>query len=84
MSDDQTAKAPTLQVISGDATAEEIAAVIAVLAAAGAAAPRRPRAIPMDRPRGRRLEGLGAAARLSRSGTVRPGTPSAVRDSLAG
>ncbi|MBO1765732.1 MULTISPECIES: acyl-CoA carboxylase epsilon subunit [Allobranchiibius] len=39
MSDDQTAKAPTLQVISGDATAEEIAAVIAVLAAAGAAAP---------------------------------------------
>lgn len=37
--DEATAKAPALPIISGNATAEEIAAVVAVLAAAGSASP---------------------------------------------
>ncbi len=44
MSADEPAKNPALQVIRGDATAEEVAAIVAVLAAAGGrqAAPEPP------------------------------------------
>lgn len=70
-------EAPVLRVIGGDATAEEIAALVAVLTAAAAPAParasRRPRPVWSDRAAGLRQpfgHGPDAWRRNARRGIV--------------
>ena len=44
--DDSTEQKPVLRIINGDATSEEVAAVVAVLSALGGSAPAAPRRTP--------------------------------------
>lgn len=53
MADDTTAERPMLRIVRGDATPEDVAAIVALLAAAGGSTERKPEGMGLWRHQGR-------------------------------